>query len=147
MLAIFGWVMTYQSPSLTVDGILFKDSEILLVKRKNPPYQGMWALPGGFVEYGEKTEDAVVREVKEETGVECAISNLLGVYSDPSRDPRGHTISIVYIMEYQKGTVKGGDDASEAAFHPLQSLPDLSFDHDIIIKDAIRRKKDVLSKM
>jgi 8-oxo-dGTP diphosphatase len=139
--------MTYQSPSLTVDGILFKDSKILLVKRKNPPYQGMWALPGGFVEYGETTEHAVVREIEEETGLHCDILDLLEVYSDPSRDPRGHTISIVYFMKYQKGKVLGGDDASEAAFHPLESLPKLSFDHDKIIKDAIRRKKDVLSKM
>lgn len=139
--------MVYQSPKITVDGVLFKDSKILLIKRKNPPFKGMWALPGGFVEYGEKTEHAVIREVEEETGLQCSLSQLLGVYSDPYRDPRGHTISIVYIIERKKGTVSGGDDASEAAFHPLHSLPDLSFDHDKIIKDAIRRKKDVLSKM
>ena len=139
--------MVYRSPKITVDGVLFKDSEILLIKRKNPPFEDMWALPGGFVEYGETTEHAVIREVEEETGLQCTLSQLLGVYSDPSRDPRGHTISIVYIVERKKGTVSGGDDASEAAFHPLHSLPDLSFDHDKIIKEAIRRKKDVLSKM
>jgi len=132
--------MAYQTPSITVDGVLFKDSKILLIKRKNPPFESMWALPGGFVEYGETTEDAVVREVEEETGLQCTISQLLGVYSDPSRDPRGHTISIVYIVERKNGTVSGGDDAAEAAFHPLHSLPDLSFDHDKIIKDAIQRK-------
>jgi len=132
--------MAYQTPSITVDGVLFKDSEILLVKRKNPPFKDMWALPGGFVEYGETTENAAIREVEEETGLQCSISKLLGVYSDPSRDPRGHTISIVYIIKRKNGIVSGGDDAAEAAFHPLHSLPDLSFDHDKIIKDAIRRK-------
>jgi 8-oxo-dGTP diphosphatase len=140
--------MPYQSPKLTVDGVLFKEDKILLVKRKNPPFQGMWALPGGFVEYGETTEHAAVREFKEETGLSLEISSLLGVYSDPNRDPRGHTISIVYIMnDYNNAIPKGGDDAVDARFHPLKSLPDLSFDHDKIIQDAIRRKKDVLSKM
>lgn len=139
--------MTYQSPKITVDGVVFKDAKILLVKRKNPPFQGMWALPGGFVEYGETTEQAVVREVEEETNLNAKIDMLLGVYSDPTRDPRGHTISIVYILQRKNGTVSGGDDAAEAAFHPVDNLPKLSFDHDKIIKDALRRKKDVLSKM
>ncbi|MBS3778235.1 MAG: NUDIX hydrolase [Candidatus Thermoplasmatota archaeon] len=139
--------MTYQSPKITVDGVVFTELKVLLVKRKNPPFQGMWALPGGFVEYGETTEQAVVREVKEETGLITTIGMLLGVYSDPNRDPRGHTISIVYILKRKNGMVSGGDDAAEAAFHPLDKLPKLSFDHDNIIKDALRRKKDVLSKM
>ena len=139
--------MTYQSPKITVDGVLFRESKILLIERKNPPFKGMWALPGGFVEYGETTEEAVIREIKEETGLDTKISSLLGVYSDPNRDPRGHTISVVYLLEQKKGTLCGGDDASKAAFHPLDTLPKLSFDHDIIVKDAIRRKKDVLSKM
>ena len=139
--------MPHQSPKITVDGILFKDGKILLVKRKHPPFQGMWALPGGFVEYGEKTEDAVKREVKEETDLHTKPASLLGVYSDPSRDPRGHTISVVYFIEYISGEIKGGDDAEEALFHPLTQLPSLSFDHKKIIQDAKRRKKDVLSKM
>lgn len=139
--------MAYRSPAITVDGVLLTNSEILLVKRKNPPFQGMWALPGGFVEYGETTEHAVVREVQEETGLVTFVSSLLGVYSDPSRDPRGHTISIVYFIHKKKGNVLGGDDAEDASFHPLNSLPTLSFDHENIIQDAIRRKKDVLSKM
>jgi 8-oxo-dGTP diphosphatase len=135
--------MTYHSPKITVDGVLLTNRKILLIKRKNPPFQLKWALPGGFVEYGETTEHAVIREFKEETGLDTTIICLLGVYSDPSRDPRGHTISIVYLLKKKKGTVSGGDDASEAAFHPLNMLPDLSFDHHKIIKDAIRRKKDV----
>jgi 8-oxo-dGTP diphosphatase len=139
--------MTFQSPKITVDGVLFKDNEILLVQRKHPPFQGMWALPGGFVEYGETTEQAVVREIKEETGLETSIRSLLGVYSQPDRDPRGHTISVVYLLAKKKGTVIGGDDAKKAAFQSLDELPDLSFDHDKIIKDAVRRRENVLSKM
>lgn len=139
--------MTYQSPKITVDGVLFKDNSILLIQRKNPPFQGMWALPGGFVEYGETTENAVIREVNEETGLDTQIFTLLGVYSNPQRDPRGHSISIVYILTKIKGDVLGSDDALQAAFHSLDSLPSLSFDHEKIIKDAIRRRKDVLSKM
>lgn len=139
--------MTSQSPKITVDGVLFKDDKILLVQRKYPPFQGMWALPGGFVEYGETTENAIVREIKEETGLETIIQSLLGVYSDPNRDPRGHTISVVYILEKKKGVVTSGDDAAKARFHQINMLPELSFDHDIIVKDAIRRKKDVLSKV
>lgn len=132
--------MTYQSPKVTVDGVLFEDLKILLVKRKNPPFQGKWALPGGFVEYGETTESAVKREIREETGLTTRISSLLGVYSNPSRDPRGHTISIVYILAKKDGKVSGGDDAAEAVFHYIDSLPPLSFDHDKIVKDAIRRR-------
>ena len=139
--------MAYRSPKITVDGVVFTDNEILLIQRKNPPFQGRWALPGGFVEYGETTENAVLREVKEETGLDTAIISLLGVYSDPQRDPRGHTISIVYLLKTIKGEPIGGDDALKAAFHSIESLPTLSFDHEIIIKDAIRRSKDVLSKM
>ena len=132
--------MTYQSPKITVDGVLFKDNEILLIKRKNPPFQGMWALPGGFVEYGETTETAVIREIKEETGLETQITSLVGVYSDPQRDPRGHSISIVYLLKKIKGDLMGGDDALEASFHSIDGLPSLSFDHEKIIKDAIRRR-------
>jgi len=127
--------MKYKSPKLTVDGIVVKGKEILLIKRKNDPYSGMWALPGGFVNYGEKVEDAVVREVREETGIETTLVDLLGVYSDPERDPRGHTVSIVFILKPLSEDVKGGSDASEAKFFPLDSLPPLAFDHEKIIKD------------
>ena len=97
------------------------------------------ALPGGFVEYGEKVEDTVIREVYEETGLKTKIRNIVGIYSDPNRDPRGHTITVVYILDIQDGELKGGDDASDAKFFDLKDLPELSFDHNIIIKDIIRR--------
>jgi len=133
--------MNYKSPKLTVDGVLIIDQSLLLIRRKNPPFQDEWALPGGFVEYGETTEDAVKREFFEETGLHIDIIELLGVYSDPSRDPRGHTISIVYFLKKTGGNLKGGDDASDAKFFQLSSLPPLAFDHDIIVKDVVRRKK------
>jgi 8-oxo-dGTP diphosphatase len=130
--------MSYKSPKLTVDGIIFKDKKILLIKRKNNPFKDKWALPGGFLEYGEKVEDAVIREIYEETGLKTDIKEIFGVYSDPNRDPRGHTVSIVYILGIIDGTLKGGDDASDAKFFKLEELPELSFDHDIIIKDVSR---------
>lgn len=129
--------MNVKSPKLTVDGIIFRNDSILLIKRKNYPFEGKWALPGGFVEYGETTEEATVREIFEETGLETKINRLLGVYSDPNRDPRGHTISVVYILDVLGGTVKGGDDASEAKFFQEKQLPELSFDHEKIIKDYL----------
>jgi len=130
--------MKYKSPKLTVDGILLKKGEILLIKRKNPPFKDNWALPGGFVEYGEKTEDAVLREFFEETGLKTKINKLIGVYSDPDRDPRGHTISIVYLVEEKGGELIGGDDALEAKFFNVKKLPTLAFDHGKIIEDLLK---------
>lgn len=133
--------MKYNSPKLTVDGVAIKDKKILLIKRKKQPFKGKWALPGGFVEYGEKTEDATVREVLEETGLKTKISRLIGVYSDPDRDPRGHTITVVYLLEICNGSLKSGDDVSDVKFFDLNHLPELSFDHEDIIKDVLRRAR------
>ena len=130
--------MRYKSPKLTVDGVVLSDGKIILIKRKNDPFKGKWALPGGFVEYGEKVEDAVIREIYEETGLKTSIIKIFGVYSDPNRDPRGHTVSIVYLLDIIEGMLKGGDDAIDAKFFKLEELPDLSFDHDIILKDITR---------
>ena len=140
--------MKQKTPALTVDGILFKDHSILLVQRKHAPFQGAWALPGGFVEYGEKTEDAVVREVFEETNVKTKIRSIFGVYSDPHRDPRGHTVTVVYLIDWVDGDLHAGDDASSAKFFKMNELPALAFDHAEIIKDAFQRlQHGVLSKM
>ena len=139
--------MVFNSPALTVDGIIIEHDEILLIKRKHDPFQGQWALPGGFVEYGETTTDAVCREVLEETGLNAEIISLFDVYSDPQRDPRGHTVSIIYILRKIKGAVHGGDDASDARFFSLNALPALAFDHAQIIADLKWRKDHVLSKM
>lgn len=129
-----------KKPSIAVDGILIKNNKILLIKRKNEPFKGKWALPGGFVEYGERVEEAVLREFEEEVGIKAKIKRLLGVYSDPNRDPRGHVISIVFLLEGE-GIPRAGDDAKDAKFFDLDDLPPLAFDHDKIIRDAIKLLK------
>lgn len=129
---------TPKTPYLTTDGIIevykgetFKG--IVLIERKNEP-RGL-ALPGGFVDVGERVEDALVREMKEETHLDVTISRLLGVYSDPARDPRFHTASVVYVAKAE-GAPRGGDDAKEAKLYPLDAIPldTLVFDHADIVK-------------
>ena len=131
--------MSFKSPRLTTDGVIIKDNKLLLIKRKNEPFKNKWALPGGFVEYGEKVEDSVTREVFEETGLKTKINNFFNVYSDPDRDPRGHTITLVYSLEIVGGNLKGNDDASEAKFFELDNLPELAFDHKEILDFAIKK--------
>jgi len=131
--------MIYKIPKITVDGIIKKGKEILLIRRRNIPFKNSWALPGGYLEYNEKTEDAVIREIFEETGLFTEIINLIGVYSDPKRDPRGHTVSIIYELRIIKGKLESGDDATDVNFFNLNNLPDnLAFDHKKVIKDYIR---------
>ena len=131
--------MIYKTPKITVDGIIKKGNEILLIKRRNIPFKNSWALPGGYLEYNEKTEDAVIREIFDETGLFTEIINLIGVYSDPKRDPRGHTVSIIYELRIIKGKLESGDDATDVNFFNLNNLPDnLAFDHKKVIKEYIR---------
>ncbi len=130
--------MRYKSPKLTVDGAIIRDGKILLIRRINNPFKNRWALPGGYVEYDEKVEDAAIREVLEETGLKVEIEKLFSVYSDPDRDPRGHTVTIVFFMNILNGILKSGDDASDARFFELKKLPELAFDHYKIINDIIR---------
>lgn len=130
------------NPLPTVDTIIhFPDQGIVLIKRRNFPVG--WALPGGFVEVGETVEQAARRETLEETGLRVTLTSLLGVYSDPSRDPRQHTISTVFTARPEPGTVpRGGDDAAEAVIFPLDALPeDIVFDHTRIISDFIASLK------
>jgi 8-oxo-dGTP diphosphatase len=130
--------MARRSPALTVDIIIIrKDGSIVLVKRLNPPFQGMWAIPGGFVEYGETVEAAAVREAKEETGLDVELVKIVGVYSDPNRDPRGHTVSICFLAHEVRGELKANTDAKEAKSFRISSLPSkLAFDHAQILADA-----------
>ncbi len=134
----------HRNPALTVDGVLIEDGKVLLIRRGREPFRGKWAFPGGFVEYGEKVEDAVIREFREETGIDAEIIDLLGVYSDANRDPRGYTVSIVYLLKKKGGEIRGGDDASEARFFPIDELPEMAFDHGKIVRDAIRTISNIV---
>jgi ADP-ribose pyrophosphatase YjhB (NUDIX family) len=128
-------VETYRNPFPTTDVVLIRDHSVLLIHRKNPP--AGWALPGGFVDYGESAENAAARELREETGLILTAFRLLGVYSEPGRDPRFHTVSVVYIGQAD-GNLQAGDDASEAVWFPLDALPEIiAFDHRKIIQDAV----------
>ena len=129
--------MNIKCPLLTVDAVILKDGRFVLIRRKNEPFKGLWALPGGFVEAGEKVEDAARREAREETGLDIELLALLGVYSDPKRDPRGHTVSVVYLAKPAGGELRAADDAEEAALFGALNYPDLAFDHAIILNDAI----------
>ena len=128
------------TPLLTVDIIIEMvdrdDRSIVLIERRYPPYG--WALPGGFVDVGETLENAAVREAMEETCLEVILKGLLGCYSDPSRDPRGHTVSAVYIAE-ATGTPQAEDDAKAVKLYSLSELPrDMAFDHAKILADYLR---------
>jgi 8-oxo-dGTP diphosphatase len=120
---------------LTVDAILRTPEGIVLIRRKNEPFKGAWALPGGFVDYGETIEAALIREVEEETGLKVESCRQFHVYSDPDRDPRQHIVSVVFIAA-ANGTPEGRDDAAEARVFPLDALPEeLAFDHRQILTD------------
>jgi 8-oxo-dGTP diphosphatase len=108
--------------------------------RKNPPYKGYWALPGGFVEYGETVESAAVRETKEETGLNVELDRIVGVYSNPERDPRGHIISICFLAQKTGGMLMADTDASDVRWIELNTISeiDIAFDHQKIIDDAVK---------
>lgn len=132
--------------TLTVDAIIPYKGKIVLIKRVNEPFKGHYALPGGIVEYGESVEEALLREVEEETGLKGKIYKLVGVYSNPNRDPRGHFVSVCFVVE-GKGKLKAGSDAKEVGLFDLYNLPKLAFDHEKMIKDAEEIIHGILSKM
>ncbi len=122
-------------PWVSVDGLVLEEGKLVAVIRKNPPFQGMPALPGGFVELGETTEQAVRREVNEETGLETRVVRLVGVYSGPARDPRGHTVTVAYALERTGGGLRASSDAKAIALLDPDRLPALAFDHARIVSD------------
>lgn len=134
----------HKNPTPTVDGILQKGSAVLMVRRKKEPFQGRLALPGGFVNEGETVEDTFRREVLEETALEVEPIDILGVYSDPKRDPRKHTLSVVFIGLILGGSEKAGDDAGGLEWVDLAGLDairnELAFDHAKILADYVRWK-------
>jgi len=128
-----------ETPKLTVDVVVPDEGGlVLLVQRTNEPFEGQWALPGGFVEVGETTETAAVREAAEETGLNLEVVRLVGVYSDPERDPRGHSVSCAYLARKTNpaSEPKAASDASDAAFLDPGTV-ELAFDHARIIADAL----------
>jgi ADP-ribose pyrophosphatase YjhB (NUDIX family) len=132
-------IEVYKNPIPTVDIIIEIESKgIVLIKRKNPPYG--WALPGGFVDYGESLEEAAVREAKEETDLNVKLTGQFHTYSDPARDPRHHSISTVYIAK-AKGTPQARDDAADIGIFNETNLPDtIAFDHRSILRDYFKPK-------
>ncbi len=130
--------MIHKNPALTVDGVIIEDHMIVLIKRSKAPFEGQYALPGGFVEYGETVESGLIREIAEETGLKVKIKSLIGVYSDPNRDPRGHVISLAFTAKITGGEMSSGSDACEVRLYDIRNLPQLAFDHEKIIHDALK---------
>jgi 8-oxo-dGTP diphosphatase len=124
-----------------VFSIIDGELNILLIQRRNPPFRGQWAFPGGFVEDGERLEDAARRELQEETGLTVEKLDQLAVYGDPGRDPRGQTISIIYwtVVDEKNVTPQADDDAAAVGWFPAMNPPPLAFDHEEILRQAIRR--------
>ena len=135
------------TPLLTVDAVIFfkKKKGVILIRRKFPPFQGELALPGGFVDVGETVENACIREVREETNVKIKIIKLIGVFSDPKRDPRGHTVTIAFLCEPSTSDekLKALDDANSLEIIPISKVSSLTmaFDHKEILESSGIMKK------
>lgn len=135
-----GSLIKPRNPFLTVDIIIEVEDGVILIERKNEPFG--WAIPGGFVDYGETVESAARREAKEETNLDVANLYLFGVYSDPQRDPRFHTVSVVYLATARGEQLIAGDDAKNVKIFKENELPEnIVFDHKKILKDYFRWKK------
>lgn len=128
------------TPLLTVDAVILMNDgkDLVLIRRKNPPFQNFYALPGGFVDVGETVENACIREAKEETNINIKLIKLIGIFSEPKRDPRGHTVTIAFLCEpkSKKEKLKALDDAAAIELVPLSEISslDLAFDHKEIIR-------------
>ena len=124
----------FKNRGVSIDAVILRNNKVLLIKRRNSPFKGMWALPGGYVEFNENANETIKREVKEETNLDVVTSELSDVYTDPKRDPRS-TISLAYVVK-ATGNTKPGDDASEVEWFKLDKLPKLAFDHEQIITEC-----------
>jgi len=135
----------YPRPAVTVDAVVFRKNngqwEVLLIQRKHYPFEGMWALPGGFVDLNEAVEKAVIRELEEETFLKLNELQQLHTFSEPGRDPRGHTVSVTFYgtVDFSKSEVKGGDDAADAQWFSMDNIPHLAFDHIEAVEMGLER--------
>jgi len=130
-----------KSPIVMVDGLIIEEGRVLMQKRNHPPFVGCWVLPGGHHDCGETVEQAVIREMKEELDILVTIEKLFGVYSDPKRDPRYCTVTLVFLLKKGKGKIKIDRESSEFRFFPLEKLPrKIGFDHKQIINDFKRTR-------
>jgi 8-oxo-dGTP diphosphatase len=130
--------LNYRKQSITTDIFIYNDkNEFILIKRKNDPFKDYWALPGGYLDYGETVENGAIREAKEETNIDVRLTKLFNVYSNPDRDPRGHTVTIVYLATGDFKDLKAKDDAKDAKVFTKDDLYSISlaFDHKIILND------------
>lgn len=133
-----------ERPLLAVDVVIFslrqRDLQLLLVRRRYPPFKGRWAIPGGFVHVAESLEQAARRELEEETGVQAVYLEQLYTFGEPRRDPRGRVISVAYVALVPADvTARAGDDAAQADWHSAYALPALAFDHAEIVQYALQR--------
>lgn len=136
----------YPHPAVTTDCVIFgfdgQDLKVLLIQRGIEPYKGCWAFPGGFLNPDESAETGALRELKEETGIESAYIEQFHTYSTPDRDPRERVITIAYMTLVKIQEAHGGDDAADARWFPVGKIPNLAFDHDMILRDALVRLRE-----
>ncbi len=125
-------------PRLVTDGVVIQNNKLLLVQRVHEPFKGSWCLPGGFVDKGERVKKACEREFYEETGIKSKAVRLIGIYDDPKRDPRGHVISIAFLLRYKSGKIRVSNESSDVRFFDIEHLPKLPTDHRNIINDALK---------
>jgi len=137
-----------RNPYLATDAVIINplNKKVVLIRRKNDPFKNYWALPGGFVEWGETVENACMREAKEETSLDIEILDLIGVFSDPNRDPRGHVVSIAFLCIVKSGSLVASSDAKYAAWVDIEEIlkgqVKLAFDHYDIILKGIKKAKE-----
>lgn len=145
---VMAYTYKYPRPAVTADCIVITkkaEPQVLLIERGDEPFKGCWAFPGGFMNMDETTEQCAIRELEEETGLKVSEVHQIGAYSKVDRDPRGRTVTVAYLAIIDAPmAVNGQDDAAKAQWFPLSALPELAFDHDEIMQDAIKKYKEVV---